>query len=58
MINIMKKEVLFNLKLEMLLYYLDQWKVKEELFKHMILMLYRDFRLIGAVVLDNFLLKK
>jgi len=58
MINIMKKEVRFNLRLEMHLYYSDLWKVKKELFKHMILMHFKDFRLIGAAVLDNFSQKK
>jgi len=58
MTNIMKKEVLFNLRLEMLLYYSDQWKVKKELFKLMILMHFKDSLSIGAAVLDNFLQKK
>jgi len=54
----MKKEVRFNLRLEMHLYYSDLWKVKKELYKHMILMHFKDSLSIGAAVLDNFLLKK
>jgi hypothetical protein len=46
----MKKEVRFSLRLKMLLFYLDQWKAKKELFKLMILMQFKDFQSIGAVV--------
>jgi hypothetical protein len=42
----------------MLLLYLDQWKVKKELYRHMISMLCKDFQSIGAVVLDNSLQRK
>lgn len=34
----------------MLLYYLDQWKVKKELFKLMILMRFKGLQSIGAAV--------
>lgn len=49
----MRKEVWFSLKSEMLLFYLDQWKVKRGLYKHMISMLFRDALSIGVAVLDS-----
>jgi len=37
----------------MLLLYLDQWKVKRGLYKHMISMLFKDALSIGVAVLDS-----